>query len=59
MHCEKTNFIAEKDDLNLVDSLRMGTPPDLTYGTSKQQNQAESNEAEDIFWMIFKLIFLL
>ncbi|CAD8082150.1 unnamed protein product [Paramecium primaurelia] len=30
---EKTNFIHEEFDPNLLDSMKMGTPPNLTYGS--------------------------
>ncbi|EGR32401.1 flagellar microtugule protofilament ribbon protein, putative [Ichthyophthirius multifiliis] len=33
--CEKTNYIEEKNDPNLIDNLRMGTPLNLTYGKKK------------------------
>ena len=56
VHCEKTNFISEKDDLGLVDSLRMGTPPDLTYGSSNDK------EIKSIFYkslMCFVCLIIL
>lgn len=34
--CEKTNFIREDLDQNLLDSMRMKSPPDLTYGSRKK-----------------------
>ncbi|EGR34903.1 flagellar microtugule protofilament ribbon protein, putative [Ichthyophthirius multifiliis] len=36
VQCEKTNYISEQDDPNLLDSLKMGTPLSHTYGTKKQ-----------------------
>lgn len=33
---EKTNYITEEFDPNLLDSIRMKTPPDLTYGQRKK-----------------------
>lgn len=35
-HCEKSNFVKEEIDQNLIDSLRMKTPLNLTYGSRKR-----------------------